>query len=78
MDEPEKEVENEEIIPPFHFITMVIDPEMHSPQIDLGQIPPHAAIVFFRQAAQALEDLLCPPTITFDGQVIYDAIQDEG
>ena len=58
-------------LPQLHIITICIDPITNGPEIDLGDVPPHAAICFFHQAALALEELLAPPRISYDGNVIY-------
>jgi hypothetical protein len=61
-------------VPQLHIITITVDEEDNSPQIDLADVPPAAAICLFEQAAEALRDMLVPPTITFKNEVIYNPI----
>ena len=71
--------DDDEALPRIHVITIVLDPDSGRPEIDLGDVPPPNAICFFHQAALVLEELLAPPKISFDGQVIYEIMsQDEG
>jgi hypothetical protein len=63
---------DEEMPQSIHVITIVIDPEANRPVVDIGAVPPHAAIVFFKQAAECLEATLLTPQIIYNGQPIFD------
>ena len=51
-------------------ITIVMDDTEMAPRIDLGECPPHVAIVIFSKAIDALEQVIPFPTIEFKGKTI--------
>lgn len=55
----------------YHVITLVVNTSTPSPQLDIGDIPPQAAITFLEQAAAALKEVLHPPTVIYEGMRIY-------
>lgn len=58
-------------VPEMDIITIVLDNEARSPRIDLGNVPPHLAIIVMQKAIEALDMLLPGPTIVYDDQVVY-------
>lgn len=56
----------------YHVITLVVNTDKSAPELDIGDIPPQAAITFLEQAASCLREVLHPPRITYDHVVIYD------
>lgn len=64
-------IEDIESVAKCHVITILIDPDSPYPEVDLGDVPPHAAICFFNQAVIALEEIMTPPQITYEGNIIY-------
>lgn len=62
----------EDPIPEVHVITLIVNTKKHAPELDIGDIPPQSAITFLRQAAETLESVLHPPTITYGGDVIFE------
>jgi hypothetical protein len=57
---------------PFSAITIVFDNETGVPHLDLGSIPPAAAIAIFEHIADEIRDMLPPTRITYKGEVISD------
>lgn len=57
-----------------HVITLIINTNKGAPELDIGDIPPQAAITFLHQAADTLESILHPPKITYDGTVVFDVV----
>ena len=73
MTEPADQLdEAHDPIPEYHVITLIVNTNKGAPELDIGDIPPQAAITFLRQAAETLESILHPPKITYDGTVVFE------
>lgn len=73
----EEELEPDSPTEKLHIITIMLAEYSSAPLVDIGDVPPHAAICFFRQAAETLESLLHPPSITYDGEIIYQVTESD-
>lgn len=68
---------SEDFLSRYHVITLTINTDKPSPELDIGDIPPQAAITFLDQASSALREVLRPPTVRYDGVVIYGPEDEE-
>lgn len=69
--------EDENFMSEYHVITLTINTQKAAPELDIGDVPPQAAITFLDQASSALKEVLHPPTITYEGVQIYRVVSDD-
>jgi hypothetical protein len=47
------------------------------PEVDLGETNPWLAVTLLEQVAAAISVTLIPPTIRYDGRVIFEAVRND-
>lgn len=60
-------------------ITIVLDPAIGRPRLDIGNMSPLAAYTLLQGAADSLFECIPQPTIVYDGDIIneYNYIMDD-
>ena len=67
-----------EDLPDLHVITIMYSMNDCSPPVvDLGLTSPWLAVTLLNQAAEYLGMTLIPPTVTYRGSVIFEAVDEE-
>lgn len=74
----EEEVYAEEDLPDLQVITIMYSVNDSAPPIvDLGLANPWLAVTLFNQVSEYLQMTLVPPTISYGGNVIFEAVDED-
>jgi hypothetical protein len=55
-------------------ITIVFDQEDAVPRVDLGDVTPHVAYAMLSSIVDALQEIMMPPKISYEGRTIFEPI----